>query len=238
MLFLPLKKSVVWDATPYTITLRHASDGWLIFILKVRFQWLCHFKLEIYFKTKSVIFPYELTIRKNIERHTAHTIVLWPNPKQWVIVHTSDLMMIIRQRIYILSIIPKGMAQLKRHSPTYCITDNRENMLNSLRPRQHGRHFADDTFNPIFLNENIRISIKISLKFVSKVPINNITALVQIMAWRRPGAKPLSEPMTVCLLTHICVTPPQWVHITHTLDELYLAGILWVQCLQIKFAQW
>ena len=34
-------------------------------------------------------------------RHTAHTIVSWPNPKQWVIIHASDLMMIIRQRIYI-----------------------------------------------------------------------------------------------------------------------------------------
>ena len=31
------------------------------------------------------------------------------------------------------------------------------------------------------------------------------------MAWRRPGAKPLSEPMMVSLLTHICVTRPQWV---------------------------
>ena len=82
-------------------------------------------------------------------------------------------------------------------------------MLNTLRPRQNGRHFADDTFKPIFLNENIRISIKISLKFVPKVPINNIPALFQIMAWRRPGDKPLSEPMMVCLLTHICVTRPQ-----------------------------
>ena len=34
---------------------------------------------------------------KNIKRHTAHTIVSWPNPKQWILVHTSDLMMIIRQ---------------------------------------------------------------------------------------------------------------------------------------------
>ena len=40
---------------------------------------------------------------ENIERHTAHTIVSWPNPKQWVIVHTSDLMMIIRLSIYIVS---------------------------------------------------------------------------------------------------------------------------------------
>ena len=32
------------------------------------------------------------------------------------------------------------------------------------------------------------------------------------MAWRRPGDKPLSEPMMVKLLTHICVTRPQWVN--------------------------
>ena len=51
-----------------------------------------------------------------------------------------------------------------------------------------------------------------SLKFVPKGPINKIPALVQIMAWRRPGDKPLSEPMMVRLLTHICVTRPQWVN--------------------------
>ena len=66
---------------------------------------------------------------------------------------------------------------------------------NSLRPRQNGRHFAADIFNCIFLNENVWIPIKISLKFVPNGPINNIPALVQIMAWRRTGDKPLSEPM-------------------------------------------
>ena len=60
---------------------------------------------------------------KNIERHTADTIVSWPNPKQWVIVHTSDLMMIIRQSIYILS---TEMGKLKTYSPTYFIMDNGE----------------------------------------------------------------------------------------------------------------
>ena len=53
------------------------------------------------------------------------------------------------------------------------------------------------------LNENAGISIKISLKFVPKGPITNIPSLVQIMAWRRPGDKPLSEPMMVSLLKHI-----------------------------------
>ena len=67
------------------------------------------------------------------------------------------------------------------------------------------------SFKCIFLNANVTISIKISLKFVHKDPINNIPALVQIMAWRRPGDKPLSEPIMVGSLTHICVTRPQWV---------------------------
>ena len=80
-----------------------------------------------------------------------------------------------------------------------------------MRPRQNGHHFLDDIFKCIFLNENVWISIKISLKFVPKGPINNIPALVQIMAWRRSGDKPLSEPMVVRLSTHICVTRPQWV---------------------------
>ena len=69
--------------------------------------------------------------------------------------------------------------------------------VNTWRPRQNGRHFADDIFKWIFLNENVWIPIKIPLKFVPRGPINNIPAMVQIMAWRRPGAKPLSEPMTV-----------------------------------------
>ena len=85
--------------------------------------------------------------------------------------------------------------------------------LNTLRPRQNGRRFADDTLKRIFLNENVRIWIKISLKFVPKGPINNNPALVQIMAWRRSGDKPLSEPMLVGSLTHICVTRPQWVNL-------------------------
>ena len=90
--------------------------------------------------------------------------------------------------------------------------------LNTLRPRQKGRHFADDIFKWIFLNENVWISIKISLKFVPQGPINNIPALVQIMAWCRPGDKPLSGPMMVRLPTHICVARPQWVN-------------TWLQCI-------
>ena len=84
--------------------------------------------------------------------------------------------------------------------------------INTLWPRQDDRLFPDDIFKRIFLDENVRISIKISLKFVPKGQINNIPALVQIMVWRRPGDKPLSEPMMVSLLTNTCVTRPQWVN--------------------------
>ena len=45
-------------------------------------------------------------------------------------------------------------------------------------------------FQSILLSENVCISIKISLKFVPKGPINNIPGLVQIMACCRPGNKP------------------------------------------------
>ena len=55
----------------------------------------------------------------------------------------------------------------------------------------------------------MEILIKILLKFVPSGPINNIPALVQIIAWRRPGDKPLSEPMMVILLAHVCVPRPQ-----------------------------
>ena len=84
-------------------------------------------------------------------------------------------------------------------------------ILLTCRGRENGPHFPDDIFKCTFLNENISVAIKISLKFVPNGPINNIPALVQMMAWRRPGAKPSSEPMMVRLPTHNCVTRPQWV---------------------------
>ena len=80
---------------------------------------------------------------------------------------------------------------------------SRPQCVNTLRPRQNGYHFADNIFKRIFFNENVLISIKFSLKFVPMGQINNIPALIQIMAWRRPGDKPLSEPVMVSLVTHM-----------------------------------
>ena len=53
----------------------------------------------------------------------------------------------------------------------------------------------DDIFNCIFWTRDDRIQIEISLKYVPRGPIDNKPALVQVMAWRRKGDKPLTEPM-------------------------------------------
>ena len=55
--------------------------------------------------------------------------------------------------------------------------------------------FRQTTFSNDVFNENRRIPIQISLRFVPKHPIANKPALVQVMAWRRTGYKPLHEPI-------------------------------------------
>ena len=96
--------------------------------------------------------------------------------------------------------------------------------FNTLRLRQNGCHFPDNIFKWIFVNENVCIAITISLMFVPRGPINNIPALVQIMAWCQPGDKLLSEPMMVNLMMHICVTQPLWVK---NLTDQYIHTLYW-----------
>ena len=95
--------------------------------------------------------------------------------------------------------------------------------LNTLRLRWNGHHLTNDIFKCIFLNENVWIPIKISLKFVPKGPINNIPTLVQIMAWRHLGDKPLSESMMVSLPMDLCVTQSQWVNYS----KVWWASYFW-----------
>ena len=68
--------------------------------------------------------------QKNISRYKAHTIVSWPNPEWWLIIHTSDLIVIIST--HILTIITREMGKLKTHSliHVYSIEGNWENWLN------------------------------------------------------------------------------------------------------------
>ena len=93
--------------------------------------------------------------------------------------------------------------------------------VNTLRPRQNERQFADDIFKCSFF---VWKCINISLKFVPKDQINTIATLVQMMAWRRLGAKPLFEPMMFSLQTHICVNRSEWS------KKMKLS---WAQCLYL-----
>ena len=88
--------------------------------------------------------------------------------------------------------------------------------MNTLRPRQNGRHFPDGIFKWIFLNKNVWIWINISLKFFLGGPINNVPAFVQTMAWLHylnqwwPG-----------LVIHICTTRPHLVKKYCTILDLW-----------------
>ena len=91
-----------------------------------------------------------------------------------------------------------------RQQPIVWANDNqygntRSQSINSFPLGQNGRHFADDTLRCIVLKKNAWILIKISLNFVSKGSVNNIPALVQIMAWCRISDRSLSEPMLTLL---------------------------------------
>ena len=117
--------------------------------------------------------------------------------------HISAIPVQLVSEEFSLNIIMKNLS-------TICV-HHHVSYFNTLRLTQNGCHLADDLFKCIFLKENIWILIKISLNFVPKGPINNIPALVQVMAWCRPGDKPLSKTMMVRLTMPICVTQPQWV---------------------------
>ena len=114
--------------------------------------------------------------------------------------------------------------------PQMRMTGNtRDQDINTLRPRQNGRHFADDIFKYmyIFLKENVWIPIK--MKFVIKGPINNTTALVQIMACRWRGDKPLSEPMMLANRS---------IYASLGLNELSSHSIELVILKNISFSTW
>ena len=115
--------------------------------------------------------------------------------------------------LYIEGILPKGPYRpcvsmaggaLLAGYPQYEVY--RCPIFDTLKASQNGCPFADDIVRCIFLNKNISILNKISLKYVPSGLIGNMAALVQIKAWLRTGDKPLCEPMLLCFTDiYICV---------------------------------
>ena len=100
------------------------------------------------------------------------------------------------------------------HLPVHTQPNNysKQRPLNTLRPRQMAAIFQTTFWNGFSWMKMFEYRLKFHWSFFPGGPINNIPTLVQVMAWRRPGDKPLSEPMMVRLPTHICVTRTQWVN--------------------------
>ena len=80
--------------------------------------------------------------------------------------------------------------------------------------------FPRQYFQMHLLENNVIITIDIPIKFVPKGPTNNIATFVQVMAWLRPGDKPLAQPRMVRLQRHIWVTRPKWFN-TYQLDNIF-----------------
>ena len=84
----------------------------------------------------------------------------------------------------------------------YLLTHRARDKMDGISQATYSSAFS---WMKMFLNSD-----EISLTFVPEGPLN-IPALIQIMVWRCPGDKPLSEAVMVSLLTYICVTRPQWI---------------------------
>ena len=136
--------------------------------------------------------------RVSFMKHTSllvHIVCTWYIPK--VVIQTKDILYAFAI-IYVFLCRSNNFSNLEKIAYLIfyaALTHWGRNKCTPFRRRHFEMHF---------FNENVWIPIKISLKLVPKGPINNIPAMVQIMAWRRPGDKPLSEPMMVNL--HIYVS--------------------------------
>ena len=79
------------------------------------------------------------------------------------------------------------------------------------------------------------IPIEISLRIVPRGPINNILALVPIMAWRHSGDKPLSETMIALGLNELKIPAEHLAFMAWLIKNLparhfviYKMGLIWV----------
>ena len=101
---------------------------------------------------------------------------------------------------------------MAKHHPQTNVTKSESSILTNWNRDEMAAEISRTTFSEgIFLNAMCEFRLRF-IWFVPEVRINNIPALVQMMAWRHPGDKPLSEPMMAILLTHI--------YASHSLTEL------------------
>ena len=145
---------------------------------------------------------------------------VYPKLYAHFVVFRNDLVQVYIQRHQGNSTASRAIIGLSQHKPWR----SRVNGLHGFIIAPLGKKIAANSPTTyIFLSENAVISMIISLKFIPNGPICNIPALGQIMAWRRPGDKPLSEPMSTrftdaYIYINICI-------------YIYMAQGGWVNCI-------
>ena len=102
--------------------------------------------------------------------------------------------------------------------------------VNSVSPGQFGGNMEDDIFECIFVNENVLIAIKISLKFVPKCPIYHKSALVHWQHICRRRGRRVNARVCDRLVTCIALSssnPVQWNLFVTTISRIkFIAGDL------------
>ena len=128
-----------------------AQDMYMSLINCVQFSGWCTISMsDIH------ILPLICNLKKPMQLEFLPLVLLW---LPWFGVQMHPIMGIV---------IPKWIQSLDSHGSDPELSNQKQlkiwqyvTALYTLRPRQNGRHFADDTLKPIFLNENIRISIEV-----------------------------------------------------------------------------
>ena len=109
---------------------------------------------------------------------------------------------------------------MKKKIHGYDETGECESCLTHLPLDEMAAIWADGICNCIFLSENFRILIQISLKYVPRSPIDNKPVLVWVMACHRSGESYYLDQLEQLECLH-CEIPPAapWLPITHNSDS-------------------
>ena len=104
--------------------------------------------------------------------------------------------------------MPSGNRPLSEAMLTKICDTTGPHWVNTLRPRQNGRHCPDDRFKWILMHKDVCISIKMSLKFVRGVQLTIFQHWRRPMAWRQPGNQDLKSGTHY---TYQLVFPKLWL---------------------------
>ena len=115
----------------------------------------------------------------------------------------------IRQQVAILSFYIKSMKTILLKLLAHLPGDNELTHWGRDKMDAISQTTFSNTFSWMKIFE-FRLTFHWSL--FPRFQLANVPALVQLMAWRRPGDMPLSEPVIISSPTHICITRPQWVN--------------------------